>query len=39
MSDLPKNAQDYVKFVENETGIPITWVGNGPKREEMILNA
>ena len=34
---LPRNAQDYIRFVEQNTGIPITWIGNGPKREEMIL--
>jgi adenylosuccinate synthase len=36
-SDLPRNAQDYITFIENEVNIPITWIGNGPKREEMFL--
>jgi adenylosuccinate synthase len=36
-AELPRNAQDYVKFIEEQTNIPITWIGNGPKREEMII--
>lgn len=38
LADLPRNAQDYIKFIEKETNIPITWIGNGPAREEMFLN-
>ncbi len=33
---LPKEAQDYVKFIEKEIGVKITMVSNGPKREEII---
>lgn len=33
---LPKEAQDYVLFIEKEIGKPITMVSNGPKREEII---
>jgi adenylosuccinate synthase len=36
-SDLPANAQAYLKFIEKEVKIPVSWIGNGPKREEMIL--
>ena len=32
---LPDNAQNYIRFIENECGVPITWVGTGPGREEM----
>ena len=32
---LPRNAQDYIKTVEKELGIPISWVGTGPAREAM----
>lgn len=35
--DLPVNAQNYIKFIEEEVNIPITWIGNGPAREEMFL--
>ena len=37
--DLPAAAQNYMKFIENEVGVPISWVGTGPGREEMFLSA
>ena len=33
--DLPQNAKDYIRFIEKETGVPVSWVGTGPGREEM----
>ncbi len=33
---LPKEAQDYVNFIEKEIGVRISYVSNGPKREEII---
>lgn len=36
-SDLPTAAQDYLRFIESEIKVPISWVGTGPKREEMFL--
>ena len=33
---LPKEARDYVLFIEKELGVPITMVSNGPGREEII---
>ena len=33
---LPKEAQDYVNFIENEIGVKISYVSNGPNREEII---
>lgn len=33
--DLPKAAQDYLKFIEKETKMRISWVGTGPAREAM----
>lgn len=35
-SALPENAQNYVKFVEKEIGVPIKMVSNGPGRDEII---
>ncbi|MEG1835500.1 MAG: adenylosuccinate synthase [Oscillospiraceae bacterium] len=35
--DLPKEAQDYVLFIEKEIETPITMVSTGPKREEIII--
>lgn len=34
---LPKEAQDYVLFIEKEIGFPINMVSNGPRREEIIF--
>ena len=33
---LPKEARDYVLFIEKEIGTPITMVSNCPRREEII---
>lgn len=35
-SRLPKKAQQYIKFIENITGVPITMIGTGPNRDEVI---
>ncbi|KAK4457485.1 hypothetical protein QBC42DRAFT_212597 [Cladorrhinum samala] len=35
-SDLPKQAQAYVKFIEEFTGTPVKWIGTGPARDDMI---
>lgn len=34
--DLPKNCQDYIKFIENSLEVKITIVSTGPQREEYI---
>lgn len=34
--DLPKNAQKLIEFIEEKTGVPITMIGVGPGREEVI---
>jgi adenylosuccinate synthase len=33
---LPKEAQDYVLFLEKELGVPIRTVSTGPKRHEIL---
>ncbi len=33
---LPKEAQDYIKFIEKELGCRINMVSNGPEREAII---
>ena len=33
---LPKEAQEYVKAIEKLTGVKISYVSNGPKRDEII---
>lgn len=35
--DLPLNLRNYIKFVEDQTGIPVTMVSVGPDREETIF--
>ena len=35
--DLPENCRKYIEFIEKAVGVPITWIGNGPEREAMIL--
>lgn len=35
--DLPENAKKYTEFIEKEIGYPITMIGNGPKREDIII--
>lgn len=35
-ADLPKEAQDYLKFVEEFVGTPIKWIGVGPARDAMV---
>ena len=36
-SDLPHSAQQIVKIVERETGIPVSMVGTGPSRDAMVV--
>jgi adenylosuccinate synthase len=35
-ADLPKNAQNYVKALEEMSGAPISAIGVGPGRDETI---
>jgi adenylosuccinate synthase len=37
VTDLPKNAQEYVKFLEKISGAPISAIGVGPGRDETIV--
>ena len=34
--DLPINAKNYIKRIEELTSVPITWIGTGPERESII---
>ncbi|PFH60502.1 hypothetical protein XA68_10851 [Ophiocordyceps unilateralis] len=34
--DLPKEAQNYITYIEDSVGVKIKWVGTGPDREAMI---
>jgi adenylosuccinate synthase len=39
VSDLPKNAQDYVKYLEEISGAPMSAIGVGPGRDETIVTS
>jgi adenylosuccinate synthase len=34
--ELPINAQNYVKMIEEAAGVPVKWIGVGPEREATI---
>jgi adenylosuccinate synthase len=34
---LPENLKNYIKFIEGQTGVPVTMVSVGPDREETIF--
>jgi len=36
-SDLPSTCQAYVRFIEDQTGLPVRYIGVGPGREELII--
>ena len=36
--DLPVNCQNYVSFIEEQIGYPITMVSNGPGRNDIIYS-
>ena len=33
---LPVAAQDYLRLIEREVGVPVAWIGVGPGRDHMI---
>ena len=39
LSDLPKNAQDSVQYLEEISGAPISAIGVGPGRDETIMTS
>lgn len=38
-ANLPKNAQDFCTFIEEQTGTPVSLIGTGQGREEMIIRS
>lgn len=34
--ELPANAQNYVRMIEEAAGVPVKWIGVGPEREATI---
>ena len=39
VNGLPDAARDYLQFVSDHLGVPITVIGTGPKREETLVAA
>ena len=37
LTDLPKNAQSYIKFLEDISGAPMSAIGVGPGRTQTIV--
>jgi adenylosuccinate synthase len=37
LADLPKTLQDYIAFIEDYTGVPITLISYGAKRTQTLL--
>ena len=35
-NDLPPTALDYLQFIEDQVGVPITLVGVGPGRKQFV---
>ena len=36
INDIPAELENYMKFIEKETGVPITFVSVGPDREQIL---
>lgn len=36
-NELPKEARDYINMIEDEINLPITVIGTGPEREDVII--
>ena len=35
-ADLPEQAQQYIEFIEDRAGVPISWVSVGPERQQVL---
>ena len=35
-SDLPKQAREYIEYIEERAGVPVTFVSVGPERQQML---
>jgi adenylosuccinate synthase len=36
VADLPPKAKDYLELLERQVGVPITFVGTGPGRDQYV---
>lgn len=37
--NLPREAQNYVEFIEQTTNLPVTMIGVGPRRDQVIIRS
>jgi adenylosuccinate synthase len=37
LDELPAQARDFVRFVESLAGVPVTFLGVGPAREQTVV--
>ncbi|KAM0435142.1 hypothetical protein ACHAPT_003232 [Fusarium lateritium] len=37
--DLPKQAREYIEFIEKFVGVKVKWIGTGPSRDSMVKRA
>jgi adenylosuccinate synthase len=37
LDELPKNAQDYIQYIEKTVEVPVDIISTGPDREETII--
>jgi len=38
LADLPANARDYIRYVEEQTNTPVGMIGVGPDRDQTIFS-
>ncbi len=38
-NDLPKQAQDYIRKIEQVSGVPVGWVSVGPERQQLVVRS
>jgi adenylosuccinate synthase len=36
-ANLPEAAKNYVRYLEEHLGVPVSWIGTGPGRDEIIV--
>ena len=36
INEIPAELEDYMQFIEKETGVPITFVSVGPNRDQIL---
>jgi adenylosuccinate synthase len=34
--DLPETVRNYIAFINEQIGVPVKWVSNGPGRDQII---